>query len=751
MSAEPEASTHAAAMQPTAPAPWRGAAALLCAAVVALFAIMVWQRRWIGDDGFINLRVVHNLLAGYGPVFNPGERVEAGTSALWIMVLGVAGLTGIRLEDLAVGLGMVCSVGAMALLALPRGTADPAAPRWPLGLMLYASLSVAWDYGTSGLETPLSMLWLALCWRTMTSVTAIADGAADSPPPLRTGALLLGLGPMVRPDLALFSAAFWLVLLGCLARPAPHRLRRIAGLLALSAALPVATQLFRMGYFAALVPNTAYAKEAFGSNWSQGLRYFGNFAPRYQLVAGLLMLAGPLAWSLQGLALRRHLHTLALHIAAVGAGLASMLYIVRLGGDFMHGRMFLHGLFGLLLPVACLALPLHSTSARPFALTALTGTVALALAVGILVRVPRENEHGIGDERGWFARESGVAHPFRLEHYEAFTFHQSGARILAELAARCPDPRDSGCQRTLWMDEEEEPIRPRRMSRPLGGATDLHPDIRIVVPRIPIGIIGTLGGPAVHLVDRVGLSDAVASRLILTHRSRPGHEKRLHDAWIIARYTDPTPDEDPRVAAARRALGCGDLLRLREATAAPLTLRRFVANLRLAFRLHRFRFPADPLDAAEVLCDGRIFWQDQAGGSGGSQVRARCPGDTVLVGLRAAEHADPRALTAIQPVCRALDGTLTDGAHHGTLRQDATRVVCPDESRAVGLEVGVDGLVVAVTLLCGDGGRAFTRAGTVGQGGTLRTLRCPPGLVMTSLVGRAGALVDALGGRCEAP
>ena len=32
-----------------------------------LFAIMIWQRRWTSDDGFINFRVVGNILAGHGP------------------------------------------------------------------------------------------------------------------------------------------------------------------------------------------------------------------------------------------------------------------------------------------------------------------------------------------------------------------------------------------------------------------------------------------------------------------------------------------------------------------------------------------------------------------------------------------------------------------------------------------------------------------------------------------------------------
>ena len=51
--------------------------------VAVLFGWGAWQRRWIADDGLIVLRTVRNLLAGNGPVFNQGERVEANTSVVW--------------------------------------------------------------------------------------------------------------------------------------------------------------------------------------------------------------------------------------------------------------------------------------------------------------------------------------------------------------------------------------------------------------------------------------------------------------------------------------------------------------------------------------------------------------------------------------------------------------------------------------------------------------------------------------------
>jgi arabinofuranosyltransferase len=55
--------------------------------VVAVFAVLAWNRRWMSDDGLIVLRTVRQILAGNGPVFNAGERVESNTSTLWTYLL----------------------------------------------------------------------------------------------------------------------------------------------------------------------------------------------------------------------------------------------------------------------------------------------------------------------------------------------------------------------------------------------------------------------------------------------------------------------------------------------------------------------------------------------------------------------------------------------------------------------------------------------------------------------------------------
>ena len=74
--------------------------------------------RWIADDGLIVLRTVRNLLAGNGPVFNAGERVESNTSTAWTYLMYVGSLIGgpLRLEYVALALALVLSVAGVAMV-----------------------------------------------------------------------------------------------------------------------------------------------------------------------------------------------------------------------------------------------------------------------------------------------------------------------------------------------------------------------------------------------------------------------------------------------------------------------------------------------------------------------------------------------------------------------------------------------------------------------------------------------------------
>src|SRR5689334_8056810 len=91
----------------------------------ALLALIGGIHSWTTEDAFIDFRVVQHLLAGHGPIFNLGERVEAYTNPLWVAILAILAaplhpLLGERvpLEWMALVLGLACTVTGLMLAEL---------------------------------------------------------------------------------------------------------------------------------------------------------------------------------------------------------------------------------------------------------------------------------------------------------------------------------------------------------------------------------------------------------------------------------------------------------------------------------------------------------------------------------------------------------------------------------------------------------------------------------------------------------
>ena len=88
-----------------------------------LVAYAGFQRRWMSDDAYVYVRTVRQVLAGNGPVFNAGERVESSTGTLWQWLLVAAGAVGVDPVSAAVLGGLLLTAAGFAL-AGTRGAAD---------------------------------------------------------------------------------------------------------------------------------------------------------------------------------------------------------------------------------------------------------------------------------------------------------------------------------------------------------------------------------------------------------------------------------------------------------------------------------------------------------------------------------------------------------------------------------------------------------------------------------------------------
>ncbi|HKN98097.1 MAG TPA: hypothetical protein VJX10_13335, partial [Pseudonocardiaceae bacterium] len=174
---------------------WRLRASIGAALLaVAVFGVLAYFSRWISDDGLIVVREVRQILAGNGPNYNPFQRDEVDTSALWTWLLAFAAL--IFRGDVAVDavvLGIECAIAGL-LFALAgcfrlhrsHGTTGLLVPA---GVLVPVAVATFWDFASSGLETGLALLWLGLSWWLLTGITERSGTRR-----VVTAAAVIGLG-----------------------------------------------------------------------------------------------------------------------------------------------------------------------------------------------------------------------------------------------------------------------------------------------------------------------------------------------------------------------------------------------------------------------------------------------------------------------------------------------------------------------------------------------------------------------------
>ncbi|NUU21061.1 MAG: hypothetical protein HOV68_06025 [Streptomycetaceae bacterium] len=554
--------------------------------------ILGWRHRALTDDGTIFLRTVRQILAGHGPVVNTGERVEANTSTLWqwlLVLLDAVSPADPGFTAVLAGLALTTGGVAVALDATRRLHTDGRArPLLPAAVLVLAAVPVFWDFATAGLDTGLGTFWLAGCWWLLVRTFVRPDARGQV-----WHAVWFGLGVLVRPDFAVVTAVF-LLGMGALLRP---RVRRAAGYLAAAAALPVAYEIFRAGYYGLLVPMPGLTKEAGDSDPGRGLRYAWDFADPVALYVPALMLAAFLmAWLIRTRRLRRRLIVV---LTPLAAALVVGAYVIRVGGDYMHGRMLLPAMFlallpGLLVPVS---VPLG----------ALVASTAVWAGTVVGPWNPAAYHSGDGADSPLTVRvrdndiaSTGMRNPDHVGDWTV-AFPQLKAAIDAGLAADRPvlvrESRDGGPPMLL----------------PLGPG---HGTSRISAPGGYLGVSGQLVPLDQYILEFWGLANTIAAHLENTPDAGdkwPGHRKLIDDVWILALELDPAVVQVPAgipgvsnkaLAAARRTLQCGDVKELLNSVREPLTFKRFVKNLLGAYGRTTLRIPRDPFEAKAKFCGG---------------------------------------------------------------------------------------------------------------------------------------------------
>lgn len=295
--------------------------ALLGLALLAL-AYVLYGNAWLGDDAFISLRSVDNALNGHGLVWNAGERVQSYTHPLWLFVL--IGLHALIADPVLVLHVAGLAFTAAAVLFLVFKVA--ASPRMALLAVALLAVSRAFiDFSSSGLENPLTHLLL------LAFIFVLLGTQKGHRRRVFRLTLLFSLLAVNRMDSVLLVLPALVYVLFIEQRFGRRLLPAVLGGLAPL----IAWEIFSLLYYGFPFPNTYYAKLHTGiplaASLRQGWAYFANSLRWDSITLPIIALAAGLALHPSGDRRRQ--------LLAVGIGLY-LLYVLRIGGDFMAGRFF---------------------------------------------------------------------------------------------------------------------------------------------------------------------------------------------------------------------------------------------------------------------------------------------------------------------------------------------------------------------------------------------------------------------------
>jgi arabinofuranosyltransferase len=435
------------------------------------FTAVATYNAWLSDDAYITFRSVDNFVNGYGLTWNTAERVQAYTHPLWFFLLAAGSLLSGELYFTSLILSLTVAAVAMFLFGWRLASVTETAL---FGITLLTLSHAFIDYSTSGLENPLTHLLLVLF---LLIYLRYPIGQRR----LLLLSLLAALGMLNRMDTALLflpplAYAAWQTPAGWLVR-----LR-----LLLTGAIPfLLWSLFSLFYYGVIFPNTAYAKLNTGlirqaELWQQGGYYFANSLAWDPVTLGAVGLAALVV------VYRRRVQDWPLLLGM----LLYLLYVWRIGGDFMSGRFFAAPL------LMAVVLICYQTWTQPRLWLAATAVLMLLIPVGVLhlpLPTPSDGEwlrddRGVADEKRNYWQSTGL---FRGSHDLATPAH---GWVQDGLAARSQE----------------------------------------VVATGSVGFFGYFAGPDVFVIDVLGLADPLLARL------PPGDP-----SWRIGHFGRYVPDGYP--------------------------------------------------------------------------------------------------------------------------------------------------------------------------------------------------------------
>jgi arabinofuranosyltransferase len=465
---------------------------LLLYLFLIFLSIILIKSAWLSDDSFITFRTVDNFINGHGLRWNIAERVHTNTHPFWMFFVSFFYFFTGEIYYTVIILSLFLSF--LSVFMVSRRLAVNQNSLF-IVFSIFISSRAFVDYSTSGLETPLSYLLFVIFslnffkrhWtsKNLVLLYMISSLAMFN----RMDTILLYFPPLIY---ATYKA--W--------KTGNIPILNLLKKLMVGFAPLLLWILFSLIYYGFPFPNTYYAKLKTGIGaWTlfhQGILYVIDSLSRDTIT--LVVIAFSLLLTLK---IKEGKKT----SAAVGI-LLYVLYVIKIGGDFMSGRFFAMPLFAAAVLISQVELK------RSFCII----LSILFLLIGLSGQhptifynkkdsAPPKSNTGIVDEREYYFPSTGLITGSRyqsLPHYP--TIRQA---------------------KKARMGNKKIYVKPN------------------------IGFFGYYAGPQIHIVDTMGLCDPLLAHLPVdeTKKWRIGHfERAIPKGYPETLNTGQNCIEDPEIS-----------------------------------------------------------------------------------------------------------------------------------------------------------------------------------------------------------
>ncbi|GEM_PF-447164 len=550
---------------------------------VGLLMLIVLRRAWISDDALITFRTIDNFLNGYGLRWNIIERVQTFTHPLWLFLVAIPSFFTKNITGTALFLSVALTFATV--VALRRVAINAIAVITGIVIL---SLSQAFvDYSTSGLENALTHFLLVV-------YVIILFRQEYSPKSLFLLSFIASLGVTNRVDIGLiYLPSLFYVWLN-----SENRLQSL-GLMALGQFPFLLWEIFAILYYGFPFPNTFYAKLNTGIDSlelaAQGVIYFKHSLDMDPLTLPIIILS-----IFASATSTRRLLKLSLSLGVI----LYLLYIIRIGGDFMTGRFFAAPLL-----VAVTLIISHRAFVRPQAVTYTFVPLIVGIFILGVIANPRPTiileDHSVNRQIG--GKFQGIGD-------ERLVYASSG---------------DIGA----WLRQ----TRMRSITPFNDTLNDIEP--RTISENVSVGMAGFRGGYDTHVIDTVGLGDPLLARLPAWYRGDwavghygrrlpTGYEETLKRGYNLIRDNRVAEYYDKLVLITRGPIFSSERLE----TIFHMNLGNY-DHLINRFR-HQYGVRTYSIDQARQIFDGELSSHENCENS------IQIPWRGVLVSLPSLEHSE---------------------------------------------------------------------------------------------------------------